>query len=381
MQRQAIATDISMRVLQALLVTLSIFVLPSCDKDDPNAERKESIEVYKSLEALNDPETDPGLTFAAPVTGGDFTLYVKSNVEFSAEWQDSYSSPWCKINSCESAGDGIWTISMTVKPRSQTSAYYTKRTGMLMLKSPELYFGSYITVHQGLYTRFSSDFSWMKYGSDSPDKLDGTLMDSWSATIKGYGYSSTVINGEDKAYVYGKNGYIMLGDDEGHGADFFTPYVDNLRNDSLLVVSFRAVAYVSKYGIKDNNKFTVEVTGGGEIRDFADEGVTSMEIEVPYYDVNDEDYPTSMWDGETEFLIGVISTDRNPITANTRIRFLAGELGQMETNNRIFIDNMYIRRIYFKRGDYEDEDLFLENGGSGIDRLLGQQTDTDDQND
>lgn len=356
------------------LIAAAPIVVSSCVHDDPNAERSEFIEVYANLD-----QEEPATTYSVSVEGGEFRLYVKSNVEFSAQWQDDASSPWAKVASVTKEGDNTSVVTLEVSPRA-TYAYYTKRTGTLMLSAPELSLGTFISINQGLDARLSNDFSWSKYGSADPRKDDGTPISEWSQTNINRGWTSTKIEGTSGPYFYGKNGYILLGDDKGHGADLYTPYVNELVNDSLLVVSFRAVAYTDIEGNKDANKFSVEIVGGGVLRDGFDSGErkTKMDIELPYYDMQDEKFPNSMWNG-SEFMIGVISAPNNPISGNTRVRFVAGDMSGAEgTPNRVYMDNIYIRRILVGK-TYEDIDLWKANGSSGLDKVLGNKVETENQ--
>ena len=188
-------------------------------------------------------------------------------------------------------------------------------------------------------------------------------------------FTSTTIEGEEVAHCYGKNGYLKLGDDKGHGADLISPYTNTLRSDSLLMVSFRAVAFTDYMtGARDDNKITVEVLGGGVIRDFAQSEKTTIDLEAGYYDISSEEFPEDMWEGH-DFLVFVAGTKANPITANTRVRIICGSLTQNSAvNNRIYLDNFYIRRL-----QKVEEDYFAENNGSGKDIILGAPFDEEEQ--
>ena len=361
-------------LLGAGLIAAAPMVVSSCVHNDPNAERSEFIDVYANLD-----QEEPATTYSVGVEGGEFRLYVKSNVEFSAQWQDDASTPWATVESVTKEDDNTSVVKLNVSPRS-TYAYYTMRTGTLMLMAPELSLGTYVTINQGLYARLSSDFAWSKYGTADPRKDDGTPFSEWSQTNIGRGWTSTKIEGTKGPFFYGKNGYVLLGDDKGHGADLYTPFVNDLISDSLLVVTFRAVAYTDLEGNKDANKLSVEVVGGGVLRDGFDSGErkTKMDIELPYYDMQDEKFPSSMWKG-TDFMIGVISAPNSPITGNTRIHFVAGDMSGAEgTPNRVYMDNIYIRRIAVSK-TYEDVDLWKTNGSSGLDKVLGNKEESENQ--
>lgn len=79
------------------------------------------------------------------------------------------------------------------------------------------------------------------------------LIGDWTEAQKEYQWSSTIAKEEDKAYCYGKFGFIRLGDDQGHGADLITPYITDIVRDSVLLVSFDAVAYTEE----DEKKITI----------------------------------------------------------------------------------------------------------------------------
>ncbi|MBR1705160.1 MAG: hypothetical protein IJ721_00020 [Bacteroidales bacterium] len=367
MSNQQLSSNLTGSALRAVAaVVLCAGVAAACHHNDPNAERSEYIEVY----AAPDAETPLSGSTSVSVRAGTEKLYVKSNVDLVAKWQDDADASWATVSGFEKVGENLYELSLTHARRASTP-YYTRRSGTLMLTAPELNFGSYLTVHQGLTARLASDFSWSRYGSADPRKDDGVLSSAWNNTDKNRGWESTVIAGQDNACLYGKNGYVMLGSADGYGADLYSPYVEELRVDSLLVVSFRAVAYTDLEGNRDDNRFTVEVVGGGVIRDFADQGVKVLELEAPYYDLSAEGFPGSMWQG-TDFLIGIAGTDRSPLTADTRIRITAGSLSETPAAkpNRIFIDNFYIRRIVSTE-TVHDEDLFLLNGSrSGRDTVF-----------
>ena len=336
-------------------VLLALVCLCSCGKDRGEVLRPEYIDFYRNPD---DPEASRLVSVS--VMGGTATFMVRSNVEFTAAWQDDQSTPWASVQSVEKKGGDEYALTLAFLPRAKTG-YYTRRTGTLMLMAPELQLGTFVTVNQGLTALVASDFSWSKYGTTDPRRLDGTPYAQWINNDKNRGW----ITEEDSA-VFGKNGYLMLGDETGKAGSISSPFYEGIRNDSLAVVSFRAVAFTSVEGVRDSNKFTAEIVGGGVFRDNQS---TVMELEAPYADTSSEGYPGNFMD-RTEFLLGILSADRNPFTGNTRIRITSGTASSGRAN-RIFIDNFYIRRISQKNGD---EDLWAVNGGSGQDKLLGALT-------
>lgn len=347
----------------ALTLTAALFTV-SCEQPE-NSVRSEVIEVYTGLD-----EIEPVDQASVLVVGGLHQLYVKSNVAFTASWEDGETTPWATIVDQETVEGGYRVITLDVKRRNKTP-YYTRRTGTLVLAANNegLNYNKYIKIHQGSLARVSSDFAWSKYGSSDPRLDDGVAFNSWTQTMKDKGFRSTTIVGQEGPHFYGKNGFVQLGDAAGHGADMYSPFASDLRYDSLLMVSFRAVAHTDyKTGAKDGNKFTVEVVGGGVIADFAEQGVTKIELEAKNFDPASELFPNDMWDG-TEFMIFVLSTEANPLTVNTAIRITSGSLEEpTATPNRLYVDNFYIRRVV-----EGEEPYFEENGGSGVDKIMAAE--------
>ncbi len=356
-----------LRLCQLLSATVLLgavaFAGVSCNRVDPNAPRSEYIEVYDSL----DDEAEPKTAFSISVKADTTVFYVRTNVDpakIEVEWQDASTSPWAKVVGVEQQGKGLLAVSVAAGSRT-TYGYYTRRSGMLMIYARELNLGSYITIHQGCVARFANDCANFKYGAADPNITDGeTIYSAWNSNQKGY-FSTQSFGTGTISYLFGRYGYLKLGDALGHGACLITPYTNDIAKDSLLMVSFRAVAY-NDATTKDNNKFTVEIIGGGEYRDF-EESVKKMEFTAPYYDINDPDYPANIWN-DGEFMLFFRGTDANKLSSNTQIKITAGSLTEKaDVNSRLFVTRVYIRRLDVK----VDEDYFEMNGGSGIDTILG----------
>ena len=277
----------------AALIAATIGIT-SCETHS-NSDRNESIKVY--ADPIAKEPIDAGIV---GVKGGLAKLYVDANIDFVATWEDDAATPWAKVVDYSSTDPqtGLRVITLKANRRSTTSSYYTRRTGMLILAASdgELNYNRIIPIHQGSTARVSNDFATLKYGKTDPRFTDGeTPIDNWTTAQKNLGFTSTTIEGEEVAHCYGKNGYLKLGDDKGHGADLISPYTNTLRSDSLLMVSFRAVAFTDYMtGARDDNKITVEVLGGGVIRDFAQSEKTTIDLEAGYYDISSEEFPEDM---------------------------------------------------------------------------------------
>ena len=407
-----------------LLVLLLAAV--ACAKKDPNAPREDFIEVYDSpscVEALN--------STSIPVKGGTTTLYIKSNVAFKTQWQDGMVPAWARVDEPRRIGDDLWEIKVTADPISD-DVIYERRSGVLMLTDSERYLGNFFVVNQGFVSRIACDFSWLT-GSESPNEtIYDILMENWNNLQKGKGFSSTLIPGQESAWVYSKAGYIKLGNNDYMGADLKTPRVSAFQNDSLLVVSFKAVVQNGP-SIGDFYAETDPVTGDSDTpvppgpgpdpgpdpgpgpspepqdggsssgtepitpmasfpraftRATADVDNNTLTIEVigggvirgtdqttltltdvPTYDRQSADFPADIFKNSS-YLVFIASAKNNPITSKTVIRFIAGSMATEPADkcSRLFLDDLYVYRI----NKQTDEDIFELNGStSGRDRVLG----------
>ncbi len=244
-----------------------------------------------------------------------------------------------KVGRNEATGEDEWHLAWEAQTKD-----YKRRIATVSITSPEVDYGRFINIRQGFTTRLGEDFEWLKYGSStaSPNvTTNEKLIGDWTEAQKEYQWSSTIAKEEDKAYCYGKFGFIRLGDDQGHGADLITPYITDIVRDSVLLVSFDAVAYTEEDGTKDNNKLVINILNGGE---FADTHTTTKTIDLDYYDPLDPDVLTTMWNkGRHNFY--VVSPPERPVTANTKFQIIGGDYTLTTGNNRVFVDNFYVYRL------------------------------------
>lgn len=326
------------------------------------------------MEDLENPQKTPVSSIGIDVRGGENTLFVKSNVEFNVAWQDALFNPWARVTGCETLSSNPFVTKLTFEAqRLDTRACYGRRTGTLLLSCPSVNYAVYIRVSQGLSTRLFCDFSNLVYGYPDPlNEIGERAFDEWSQAVRDtYKFTSEPSASAGKSCLYGKSGFVKLGDALGHGAEITTWQEDNFEGDSLLMVSFNAVAYVDADGKKDSGKFTLEVVGGGVIRD--DTKSTSISFTAPWYDAKASGYPASIWN-DSGFLVFIAGTKDNPVTKETRIRITSGSLKDAGENSRLFLDNLAVRPVY----PTLNEDYFKENGGSGRDRILGDSEKTNE---
>ena len=281
------------------------------------------------------------------ISGGLDTLYVFSNVEYEVFFQ-SDEEDWVKIISEEHMSDlGATRLIIEINPMGDFD--YRRRTSSLSFSSKENYLGQFISLVQGFNTRLDETFSWLRYGMADPlDEQRETLIGNWSVSEKENEWTASDLFHDGIAYTYGKNGYVKLGSETKIG-DLVTPYLTGMANDSVLLVSLDAIAYISPLNVKDNNRLTVNILSGGQFQDKS----TSKTFELNYYDPVDDDLVLNMWkDGHIEFY--VISDLDNPISGTTRFQFIAGDGEPVDPEadygqSRVFIDNV---AIYVVNEDY-----------------------------
>ncbi|MBP5374215.1 MAG: hypothetical protein J6Y31_04785 [Bacteroidales bacterium] len=383
-----------MRKLIIILTLIVPLATLSCKRNEPARERDEYIRVYAS----RDSEIALDSTWVS-VRGETKTLYVRSNVPFTAKWQNE-GPAWGHIDAPKKVSDGLWSISLTADPiskrvysASSAEGLYNYRYGVLMLVSPGLSLGKYFVVEQGYVSRIACDFSWLYGGEDPNAAYNDVQMVNWTAAQKNMGFTSHPLPGQENAYVYGKSGYLRLGNEKGFGADLVTPHTAFPLEDTLLVVSFKAVVQRGdnlpdfnggtepilpmKHTRKavddetDLSTLTVEVSGGGYIREKVNEKGTSMTLNLSTYDRESPDFPSDMF-SDGRYLIFVEGTKNNPISVNTSFRFVTDNMGGQPGSkcSRVFLDDIFVYAIDKRRS----EDPYLLYGlRSGKDTLIQEQ--------
>ena len=333
----------------SVLFLLSPF-LGSCDDSEEGRSKFISVSYVDRLTGKTEIELGGALNISPQAgqqsifvkTNTDYSVLVQSKVPADEQEKEEVIEDWLKakkVGRNEVTGEDEWLLVWEAQTKD-----YKRRIATISITSPGVDYGRFINIRQGFTTRLSEDFEWLKYGSSTASANVTTnekLIGDWTEAQKEYNWSSTIGREADKAYCYGKFGFIRLGDDQGHGADLVTPYITDIVRDSVLLVSFDAVAYVADDGAKDNNKLTVNILNGGE---FADTHTTTKTINLNHYDPFDEDILHTMWNkGRHDFY--VVSSPELPITANTKIQLIGGDYILTTGNNRVFVDNFYVYRL------------------------------------
>jgi len=342
--------------ISVLLILLSALVL-SCAKQDANAPRKDSFELYATADCIGDPLD----AFCVDLKENSSELFVKTNVSgFEVFWQDELLEPWAEVVSCENISSGLYKVTLAYDALSDAVSY-SRRSGTLAFSKPEINYGLYFPVHQGLIERTSYDFSDIKYGSWIPsDQEKEVEYELWTDVLKNKGYSTEPVSPSESSALYGKFGMLKLGDASGHKGALITPVNSNHRYDSLLMVTFKAAAFMG-----DVKKFSVEIVGGGVFKDQLQQGGKKMLLEAPYIN-EDAVTPEALWPKEGHFILFVNSTEASPVGVNTCFKFTSGAEG--DGNARLFIDDFSV----FKLVDGLDLDYYTLNQGSGTDKILAK---------
>lgn len=267
------------------------------------------------------------------------TLYVYSNVEYEVFFRSSEPEPWFRIEkqgfSAEAQAD------MYIIYCDAQTATYKKRRGSLSFVSPQNDLGAFVKIVQGMKDVIHEDFGWLPYGSTNPfDNVGAKLLKDWNLAQKEKGWSSTPYGSASDGKLYGKMGYVMLGD-QTNRADLVTPTTKAISDDSIMMLRFDALAYVAPDGTKDGNVLTATITGGGEFLG----GEKTVRVELPYYDhtINYDAPGKTIWDPERKpFRFYIVDGENNPRTQLTKIQFVAGGDASQPGANRVFMDNIHV---------------------------------------
>ena len=325
------ALTIQKVIVFALLISSA--VLASCSKDGLLDERAEKILVTETTH-----ESDVLTQLAMPLEGGKDTLYIHSGLEFNIAFETDDKEEWIKVESLEPLpGTGTSRLILSIEPLQGT---YSLRSGMLSVSNKSKYLGHFVRLTQGYTARFAETFSWLKYGTFDPFAATReAAIQNWSTAQKQYGWTSSPDAG-GQTYAFGRNEHVKLGSDLT-GGDLITPRIGGIEKDSILLLTFNAVAQVSRAGEKDFNKLTVNITEGG---DFVSGGRSTV-VEAVYLDHQSSMADTKMWDNSLHVLY-IKKPDIDPNASTIKIQFNTGEEGQPATPNRIFIDNVNLHVVH-----------------------------------
>jgi hypothetical protein len=322
--------------LKVFISAVVICTAASCSKDESLAGRTDYIIVSES-EDKNTVVTKVEM----PIEGGTDTLFVFANSDFETFFQTNNEQEWVSVESSEYL-ERIKATRLILKIEPLTGNF-KKRSGVLNLANKNKILGQFIKVDQGYTSRLSEDFLWLKYGNGSPfNESTDVLIDKWSAAQKANQWTSTIPAGIASAQLSGKNGYVKLGSTTT-GADLISPNISGLEKDSVLLLTFNAVAFTSLSGEADENKLTIKILNGGEF----DSGSNVVELNLGYYDPQSSLITTNMWNNSFHSF-QINKPKLSPNTSTMQIQFLTGD--DLHTSkNRIFLDNISLYSVAQKK--------------------------------
>lgn len=303
----------------------------ACEKSDDTRNTENGIRISKTkqIDELID-ELD------LPVDGGRDTFFVFSSSDISMSIQSTGVEEWVNIVDEQYVTDLKATrVILEAIPLEDN---LDRRVGTLNIGNKDQYTRKFLKLRQGFGRRYSNDFSWLRYGNGNPlNQTNTVLISQWNPTQKQEGWTSTSLEGQTTAYVYGMNNYVQIGSDKA-GANFLSPFIPSIERDSLLVLSFNAVAFVSQNGEPDGNKLTIKLSGV----EF-ENGEEVHVVDVPHFDKESALLISKMWEN-TWFKINIIKPESNPTSSRVQIEFISGD-GKPIAKNRILLDNV---KLYTK---------------------------------
>jgi len=266
-----------------------------------------------------------------PIEGGKDTIYVFSSSDIQLMIQPPTGGEWMKVSEETYMPDLKATrVILEVEPLEDD---LNRRESTLNIGNQDLYSRKFLKITQGYGERYVDDFSWLRYGNGNPlDEANGVLLVQWNPTQQQQGWTSTILEGQTQAFVYGKNDYVQIGSEEV-GANLLSPIIPSLERDSLLVLTFNAVAFVSESGQLDDNKLTIKLTGG----EF-EEGEVNQVLDLPHFDKESALLTSKMWENAW-FVLEIHKPQSNPKSSTLQIEFINGA-GTGAKGNRIFLDNV-----------------------------------------
>ena len=265
---------------------------------------------------------------------GDFTLTSSANVEWTCV-VDEAAAGWLTYNGIDEDGVLSFTVTENKGP---------ERTGIVhCISESEPSANVDVAVVQASNgVILQEDFNWLAYGSATTWETEGeTRYDKWTADEQARGWTSSPADASGAPCLYARQGFVKLGK-TNYAGDLISPKLSSISGTADVQVTFKACAYVSEGGTKDDNELYVSVVGPGTV-----EGA-----EAPYLIGN---YPNSshmeygpdynVWAPELAERTFVV----RGATSETQIKFMGGEAynltGVGQGKNRIFLDDILVQII------------------------------------
>lgn len=291
---------------------------------------KEQPVLFRVDQAGNVPYITVPATVTIPSAGGDVTINVTSNVTWSYSLSDD---TWLTEKA-------VTTTKITLTALENTSI--DPREVIMTLTAVDYpAVTQTVTVKQSPGTIvLEESFSWLAYGSPVFYTTTGeTRYDLWTQEQKDKGWTSTVntVTGSGTTPLcYARQGFVKLGKTT-YGGDLISPVLAKLTGTQNLLVTYKAVPYMTAAGVMDDNILNISIIGPGTISQ------SKFIIDNwPVYPTSEvEAYCIALWNAPAATRTFTITG----ATAETQIKFLGGDYalsGVGAGKNRIFLDDIKV---------------------------------------
>ncbi|MFO7574151.1 MAG: BACON domain-containing protein [Bacteroidales bacterium] len=268
-----------------------------------------------------------------PAVGGEFTIDVNSNVDWTYSLSDpgwltevSVTSSLITLSATENTSVDPRLVTMTVTatefPAISETIVLTQSPGTVVLEE---------------------NFDWIVYGNVVFYTTTGEKRyDLWTQEERDRGWESTVnttSGSGNTPMLYARTGFVKLGK-TGYGGDLISPPLSKLVGTQDVTVTFKAIPYKTAGGTMDDNILNVSVIGPGSVS----QSQFIIDNWPSYPAENVTAYCIAMWDApEAKRTFTVTGA-----TAETQIKFLGNDyylVGVGAGKNRIFLDDIKVEII------------------------------------
>lgn len=282
----------------------------------------------------------PGITIAGAEKGlvlardgGEATVAVKANVNWKYTLQQEQD--WLTVKEVTEKGIVVSAGSNTI---GKTLTATLTLTGT---DHPEVSQSIVISQTGAL---LYEDFSWLNYGNEIHYETAGeTAITKWTPDELSHGWTSR------SGWCYARPGFIKLGK-TSYGGDVISPKLSSVAGTQDVKLTFKATAYISAGGAKDETVLYIGVLGSGVVTgttttvNYGGTDMTCATFSISNYPnsskvENGEEY--DVWAPE----IATRQLSITGVTADTQIVFLGGAYdAALGTNNknRIFLDEIVV---------------------------------------
>ena len=298
---------------------------------------KEQPVLFRVEQAGNEPYITLPADVTIPAAGGEFSVDVASNVDWTYSlsddsWLVEQSVTTQKITFIAEENTSIDPREVTL---TATATNYPTVSTVILTQSP----GTVV---------LEEDFSWLNYGNVVFYTTTGeTRIDNWTQEQKDRGWTSTIntVTGSgNTAMLYARPGFVKVGK-TSYGGDLISPAFAKLIGTQTVTVTFKAIPYMTKAGAMDENVLKVSVIGPGTVSQ--EQFIIDNWPVYPADDGAHTDYCVGMWSAPEATRTFTITG----ATSETQIKFLGGdydlttEAGLPTRKNRIFLDDIKVEIV------------------------------------